>query len=244
VHYRSRPVDSGQDDIHPHLLKTLETHLHSEYKKPISVYSHTLFATVENIRMQLDLPVILDSGCGTGASTLSLALRYPNALVIGVDKSSHRLALGGIHEDLRQESNSLILKMELVDFWRLAVRHSWHLQKHYILYPNPWPKPKLLKRRWHAHPVFPDLLRLGGELELRCNWRIYAEEFRRAINYITPNIAHLDEYIAKAPISLFEKKYTESGHILYRCLCALDNLVINTHYSGGSEPVVPVTSLI
>ena len=241
MHYRSRPVNSGQDDVHPHLLKTLETHLHTEYRKPVSLYSQTQFAVVENIRKQLGLPVILDSGCGTGTSTRSLALRYQNALVIGVDKSSHRLALGGTHENLGQEKNSILLKMELIDFWRLALRHGWQLQKHYLLYPNPWPKPKLLKRRWHAHPVFPDLLKLGGELELRSNWRIYAEEFQLALNYITPNIAHLDEYIAKPPISLFEKKYMESGHILYRCLCALDKMVINTHHAGESEPVFPVT---
>jgi tRNA G46 methylase TrmB len=227
VHYQSRPVDSGQDGIHQQLIKVLDKHLHCTYKKPISTYSHTLFASIENLRKRVALPVILDSGCGTGASTQNLALQNPGALVIGIDKSSHRLALGGLHENFELNNNALLLKMDLVDFWRLAVMHDWQLEKHYLLYPNPWPKPKALRKRWYAHPVFPDLLKLGGELELRCNWRIYAEEFQIAINYITPGACKLDEYIAESAISLFEKKYAASGHVLYRCHCRLDNLQMN-----------------
>jgi tRNA G46 methylase TrmB len=236
VQYRSRPVDSDQNDIHSQLLNVLETHLRSEYKKPISTYSREIFARVEDLRKCLGIPIILDSGCGTGASSAHLARQNPKALVIGVDKSSHRLALGGVHDNLAQQNNLLLLKMELVDFWRLAVIYGWRLQKHFLLYPNPWPKPKLLKRRWHAHPVFPDLLRLGGELELRCNWRVYAEEFQAAINYLTPGICKLDEFVADSAISLFEQKYAASGHVLYRCHCELDNLVTITQTIGGLQP--------
>lgn len=36
--------------------------------------------------------LILDSGCGTGRSTLLLARQHPHALVVGVDKSGTRLS--------------------------------------------------------------------------------------------------------------------------------------------------------
>ena len=77
-----------------------------------------------------------------------------------------------------------MLQANLIDFWRLSVQTEWRLQKHYLLYPNPWPKKKHLQRRWHGHPVFPSILELGGELELRTNWKIYADEFNQAVNLL------------------------------------------------------------
>lgn len=227
MQYQSRPVDSGQKDIHSQLLKVLAIHLHTEYKKPIPEHSVSLFALVEALRNKLHRPIILDSGCGTGAATRTLAQQHQDALVIGVDKSSHRLARGGMHKDIMQEGNCLLLRMDLVDFWRLAWQHKWRLYKHYILYPNPWPKAKHLRRRWHAHPVFPALLNLGGTLELRCNWDIYAQEFLAALEFIAPGVCRLKEFKAETGLSLFEHKYLASGHKLYQCSCALDNIYLN-----------------
>ncbi len=168
------------------------------------------------------MPLILDSGCGTGHASKLLATANPDKLIIGVDKSSHRLAKGGLDCNFELLENCLLLKMNLVDFWRLAVEHDWKLEKHYLLYPNPWPKAKHLRRRWYAHPVFPQLLKLGGELELRCNWKLYAEEFQAAMNFITPGSCILTEYSERTGISLFEQKYLRQGHQLYRCHCFLD----------------------
>jgi tRNA (guanine-N7-)-methyltransferase len=233
MQYHSRPVDSGQDAVHPQLIKVLKTHLHSEYKRPISAHSHALFTSVDKLRQRINKPVVLDSGCGTGASTQELAAKNPDMLVIGVDKSSHRLARGGLDGDIGHKDNYLLVLMNLLDFWRLALQHGWRLKKHYLLYPNPWPKAKHLRRRWHAHPVFPELLRLGGELELRCNWRVYAEEFQAVMEFIAPGSCKLEEFSANTNISLFELKYAASGHKLYRCRCSLDNLVENNQFIGG-----------
>ena len=58
-----------------------------------------------------------------------------------------------------------------------AARADICLARHYVLYPNPWPKIGHLARRWHGHAVFPDLLALGGVFECRSNWRIYIEKW-------------------------------------------------------------------
>lgn len=238
--YHSRPVSGGQPGIHRQLLQVLAKHLHGAYKKPVTVYSRTLFATVEDLRRQINKPVILDAGCGTGVGTQLLATENSHALVIGVDKSSHRLARGGLGANIGLRANCLLLKMDLLDFWRLAVQHGWRLQKHYLLYPNPWPKLKHLLRRWYAHPVFPELLSLGGVLEMRCNWRVYAEEFHAAMEYIAPGACLHDAYAPQTSISLFEQKYAGSGHVIYRCRCVLDTLVSDNQYIGHLQPVLPV----
>ena len=36
-------------------------------------------------------PIILDSGCGTAKSTIRLGLQYPDAIVLGIDRSLLRL---------------------------------------------------------------------------------------------------------------------------------------------------------
>jgi tRNA G46 methylase TrmB len=88
--------------------------------------------------------------------------------------------------------------------------------RHYLLYPNPWPKIGHLSRRWHGHPVFPAMLALGGLLECRSNWRIYVEEFCFAIIRLTSLSAACEIYEPEAVMTPFERKYLESGHTLYR----------------------------
>lgn len=192
--------------------------------------------------------LILDSGCGTGKSSLTLGRRFPNHIVVGVDRSIDRLGrvarnLGPstssnhhhqgsprgddynkhscnendghfVHDDndnqqtqpqgnrhvQRVASNVILVRAELVHFWRLWVAHGWaaRTDHHYLLYPNPYPKKSRLKQRWYAHASFPLLLqvcRCGGDgggadkprLTLRSNWEMYLQEFANAV-------VHASEY--------------------------------------------------
>jgi len=158
--------------------------------------------------------LVLDSGCGTGESTRLIARTLPDCLVIGVDKSAARLARTGASSFPHREGNVIWLRAELATFWRLARRAGWRLRHHFLLYPNPWPKPGHLRRRWHAHPVFPDVLRLGGQLELRCNWEIYAQEFAAAANQLLGTCVRPWPLAGSAVTTPFERKYRVSGHPL------------------------------
>ena len=88
--------------------------------------------------------------------------------------------------------------------------------QHWLLYPNPWPKPAQLARRWHGHPVFPSLLALGGTLILRSNWRIYAEEFALAARLCGAATSAVVSFRPVDPLSPFERKYAASGHELFQ----------------------------
>ena len=90
-------------------------------------------------------------------------------------------------------NNILYIRAELVSFWRLLLQYRrespqqqqqqqpWNLQTHYLLYPNPYPKPKRLKSRWYGHPSFPLILQLGGDIVIRSNWELYLQEFAQAV---------------------------------------------------------------
>ena len=173
----SRVVSSGQTGPHADLGRVLRRHFEHPFRQPVGDAARVAWASLRACWNGV-MPLVFDSGCGVGDSTRRLALMHPDALVVGVDQSADRLS--------RQRpeplpANAMLLRADLVDFWRLAVADGVQLTHHYLLYPNPWPKIGHLKRRWHGHPVFPALLALGGRIELRTNWATYAEEFAQAL---------------------------------------------------------------
>ena len=141
--------------------------------------------------MTAPVAVILDSGCGTGESTIHIARRFPNIPVIGIDKSFARLNKAGNPSQTAGEDvppNAFWIRAELLDFWRLALdlvkACKWTIPYHAVYYPNPWPKQSEATRRFHMHPIFPTLLSLGQTIELRTNWEIYAREFAEAAKIV------------------------------------------------------------
>lgn len=209
-------VSSGQAGIHPRLDAVVRKHLETPWAQPLHRPSVDAWLGLEKEdAFSLGRPLILDSGCGTGDSTRRLAGIYPGHLVIGVDRSQNRLGRGGATRDVFQRDNYILLRSELATFWRLLLESGRLPERHFLFYPNPWPKSAHLMRRWHGHPVFPALLALGGEIELRCNWEIYAREFARAAGLATGAIAAVRQIKPDIPISPFERKYLERGQTLY-----------------------------
>lgn len=214
----SKKILSNQESVHKNLTALVQKHLESTFQKPIADHTKRAFdAVCCRIEDSPKRPLILDACCGVGDSTRTLASRFPDHWVIGVDKSESRL--------LRErpggwDDNLILARADLNDFYRLAENAGWKLARHYILYPNPWPKSVHLKRRWHGAPVFPAMLRLGGELELRSNWRLYLEEFAVALD-IAGVTSDLQSFEAEDPLTPFERKYRDSGQPLYQLTASL-----------------------
>jgi tRNA G46 methylase TrmB len=212
----SRQVDSRQDGVHGRLEAIVRRHLEHPFRRPVGERARTQFAALVTALEHDVRPRVLDAGCGTGVSTLCLARQYPDALVIGVDKSAHRLQMGQRALGAADApSNALLLRFDVVDFWLLAAAAGWRFAAQYLLYPNPWPKPEHVQRRWPGHPVLPALLACGGRLELRTNWKIYADEWCLALQ-LAELPWHVDCLDAPQPFSPFESKYHASGHVLWR----------------------------
>lgn len=212
----SKPVASAQLGPHPRLVEVVRRHLDTLSRAPVPAHTHAAFEMVAaRLATDPDRPVDLDSGCGTGISTLALAEAAPEAWAIGIDRSEARLARGPLAEPATLPPNLILVRAEVAAFWRLARSAGWHLRRHWLLYPNPSPKPEHLMRRWHAHPAFADLLALGGELHARSNWPVYLEEFELALGVagIAAKVQRID--VAADPISPFEAKYQASGHPLF-----------------------------
>ena len=100
-------------------------------------------------------------------------------------------------------------------FWYCLAEAGIRLHSHWLLYPNPWPKASQFKKRLHGHGAFPKLAQLGGALEMRTNWDLFAEEFALAADLIGLK-GSIDMVSPAAPMTLFERKYQERGQTLWR----------------------------
>lgn len=123
----------------------------------------------------------------------------------------------------------LLVRAELADFWRLWLQDPLgNVEKHFLLYPNPYPKKRRFQNRWYAHPAFPLLLQLGGEeIVVRSNWKAFLEDFEQATllaaglggedasnaYYSATSIERLDP--TKEAWTNFEAKYFNVGEIAY-----------------------------
>lgn len=212
----SRSITSNQSGVHDDLDKVVKKHLTTEFKKPLAPFSLATFETLsQKVSLYLNQnpghKIILDSCCGVGESTVNLAEQHPDCLVIGIDKSEHRIDKHEHYQhDEKQLANTEFVRGDLNDLWRLIADANWPIEHHFILYPNPWPKSKHLQRRWHGAPVFSFIPRLSKRLTVRSNWDIYIKEFQQALA-----IANIDsdvkEYSSEHSMTPFERKYWASG---------------------------------
>ena len=167
-------------------------------KQAIAAHTKSAFGLIYD-KVDPSRKVILDSGCGTGRSSLLLGKEYPDHTIIGIDRSFVRLNRNSIKnendEKLNSEasnqssqrpfqavsSNVLLVRAELTYFWRCTLDTNWEISHHYLLYPNPYPKKNRIKKRFYAHPSFPLILSLGGEITVRSNWEGYLKEFAQSV---------------------------------------------------------------
>ncbi|MFC3053610.1 tRNA (guanine(46)-N(7))-methyltransferase TrmB [Kordiimonas pumila] len=216
----SRNIESNQSGPHDRLVETVKKHLAHTFQKPIADHTQVVFDTLEQQLAGDSRSLILDACCGVGDSSRHLATNYPDHLVIGIDKSNHRLSR---ERDGLPPENLILVRADLNDFYRLAHKAGWKPARHYILYPNPWPKSVHLGRRWHGAPVFPSIIGLGGHFEMRSNWKLYLEEFQIALTVAGYNSTLTLYNPDGLYLTPFEKKYHESGQMLWRLEAFLSN---------------------
>ena len=242
----AREVLSNQEGPFKDLEKLVRKYACTPYLRPIADHTRLAFADAEQFigdfyakrpAQSAPLPVILDSGCGTGESTFHLAHQFPDYPVIGIDKSAVRLEKAEQFADnsIRDlPRNAFYVRAELIDFWRLALEKvtagQWTIPYHALYYPNPWPKQSEAGRRFHLHPIFPTLTGLAHTTELRTNWEIYAQEFAQAARIIKeiPGQAGDDNVVSASisceafepeqPITAFERKYKNACQQLWQVI--------------------------
>ena len=228
----ARSVTTNQDDIYKNLEAVVRKYAATTFLRPVADHTREAFERVCEL-VSNSGELVLDSGCGTGESTLHLARKFKDVPVIGIDKSAVRLTKAGNSRQLELSTggacevppNAFWIRAELLDFWRLALEKvnvgEWKILYHALYYPNPWPKESEATRRFHLHPIFPTLLQLSPVTELRTNWDIYAREFAEAAHVAGEALSlkldvELSAFNPENSETAFERKYQTAGQELYR----------------------------
>mgnify|MGYP006096820653 FL=1 len=216
---QSRTISTNQTGIHQNLHKVVTRQLARASQKPLSAHTQQAFRDATSWLGDWQGDLILDSCCGVGESTVNIAQTHPNARVIGIDKSALRTDKHQAYASTLQ--NYLVLRADLSDFLRLLVLADKKLTKHYLLYPNPYPKSAHLQRRWYASSALKDMLKLGGILEVRSNWQLYIQEFSAALA-IADVSNQIGVFESDKAITPFERKYWQSGQSSWQLLAKLE----------------------
>ena len=213
---KSREIGSNQLGVHEKLHSLVERYKSTQFARPISEHTQRAFDEVLPWLTQGSSELILDACCGVGQSTVTLAKQFPSAKVLGVDKSVHRLEKHHAYE--AEACNYQLLRADLNDFWRLLAQHNIVFTKHYILYPNPYPKATQIQKRWYASAIMPYLMQLSPCLELRSNWKLYLKEFAIAAQSYGFNgtVVNIGPHVE--PLTPFEKKYIQSNQTCYQLI--------------------------
>ena len=231
MHSQSSLPTSNQPHLHPRLAQTVRRHLEHRPRTPVAQHTVAAFELLLRELERRPRPLVLDSFCGSGHSTAALARCHPDHLVVGIDKSAARLG----RQPATGADNYLLLRAECETLWQLLATQGIGADHQYLLYPNPWPKAAHLQRRVHGSAGFYWLLQLAtsspahrvypARIELRSNWQTYVEEFGVAM-HLAGHPGCVARVTPDSPISLFERKYRDSGHHLWAF----------TGHTGGASP--------
>lgn len=212
----SRAITTNQQGIHEKLDELVAKYRASENLRPIGAHTQAAFDEASEWLGNDTDKVILDSCCGVGESTATLAKAYPNHRVLGLDKSAQRVDK---HQHYSAGTgNYRVIRADVNDFWRLVHHAQWQVDKHFLLYPNPYPKKTQVQKRWHASAAMVDLMAITPNIEVRSNWVVYLMEFAQAAKQygLTSNLA---EVSAAQSITPFERKYRASQQTCWQLLC-------------------------
>jgi len=124
MYANSRPVSSDHTGSTVRTQCLVRRYRRHDYQRPIAVNNQQVFETLHALHARSALPLILDSGCGNGASTAALAENNPHALVIGIDKSAHRLRRRVLERNIYRQGNLVLAQ---ADSGRLVPASSCHL---------------------------------------------------------------------------------------------------------------------
>ncbi|KAA0111208.1 tRNA (guanosine(46)-N7)-methyltransferase TrmB [Mycolicibacterium sp. P1-5] len=127
-------------------------------------------------------PVVLEIGCGTGTSTLGMALAEPDIDVVAVEVYKRGLAQLLSAVDREGVANIRLVRGDAVDVLEHMVGPG-SLTGVRVFFPDPWPKSRHHKRRLlqpHTIALIADRLQPGGVLHAATDHAGYAEQIAEA----------------------------------------------------------------
>ena len=142
----------------------------------------------ENQFYDFSLPdglIDIEIGCGVGLHPITYASNHPNRSVIAIEHTREKYEKFTRRIKSHQKLNNLIPVHANAISWISHMVPEGTVSRYFLLYPNPYPKPRDLGKRWYAMPFMQQLiksLKQGGTINLATNCLFYAEEAKSHFN--------------------------------------------------------------
>ena len=165
-------------------------------------------------------PIYLEIGMGKGDFILENAKRYPNINFIGIEKFDSIMALAIKKIDLEEIDNLRLIRMDADEL--LEVFES-EIDKIYLNFSDPWPKPRHEKRRLTSSNflnIYNKIFRDNPLIEMKTDNRNLFEYSLISFNnngYLIEDISldlHHSNYENNI-MSEYERKFSEKNNLIY-----------------------------
>lgn len=165
-------------------------------------------------------PIYIEIGMGKGKFILENALRYPNINFIGIEKFDSIIALA-IKKIEKYNLNNL--KLIRMDAFEIDNVFEKEIDKIYLNFSDPWPKPRHEKRRLTSgfflqkyESIFKDkkIIEMKTDNELLFEYSLKSfNEYDYKIKQINLNL-HKEECPDNI-MTEYEEKFSEKNNIIY-----------------------------
>ena len=167
-----------------------------------------------------DNPIYIEIGMGKGKFILENALRYPNINFIGIEKYDSIIALAIKKIEQYELSNLKLIRM---DANNINDAFNKEIDKIYLNFSDPWPKPRHEKRRLTSGVFlekYSSLFKKNNDIEMKTDNRNLFEYSLISFNdngYIIKDIS-LDLHNSNKTDNImteYEKKFSDANNIIY-----------------------------
>ena len=111
---------------------------------------------MENFFDKKNQKIIIEIGSGSGENLFFLSKKYPKRKIIGIEPFRNGLA-NSVDFCLKNKTQNIFLYPHV--FQKFAkIFKNYYFDRCYILFPDPWPKKKHLKRRLINFEFLKDLI--------------------------------------------------------------------------------------
>lgn len=168
-------------------------------------------------------PVILEVGSGKGRFLIGEAEANPDKNYVGIEWANKYCHLCASRAATKGLTNIRFLRDDAIHTFKLALADHC-LEAVYVLFPDPWPKPKQQKRRSIQAPFLDQVARVvipGGKLILATD---HADYFQQMLDVTAahPRIRQLEVLVGEAArtgVTNFEVKYRAEGRTIHNLDC-------------------------
>jgi len=168
-------------------------------------------------------PVVLEVGSGKGRFIIGEAAANPEVNYVGIEWANKYCQLCASRAAGRGLTNVRFLRDDAVHTFKVALADRC-LEAVYVLFPDPWPKAKQVKRRTIQTPFLDQVARVvkpGGKLVLATD---HADYFAQMVEVTAahPKIRQVLKLVgdeARTGVTNFEVKYRAEGRTIHNLDC-------------------------